>query len=112
MGRSCRGADVASALSRLVRTKILSREDAHQRLADFDLWRLGATFDCALVAPDVDLAASYVHRLELMLRTPDALHVATCKRLGLVFVTLDVRLTSAARVIGLAVEVPRPPPPP
>ena len=41
-----------------------------------------------------------------MLRAPDALHAAICRRLGLTLVTLDRRLEAAARRLGLTVQVP------
>jgi predicted nucleic acid-binding protein len=40
------------------------------------------------------------------LRAPDALHVAAARRLDVALVTLDRRLTTAARELGVAVEMP------
>ncbi len=37
--------EVASALSRLVRTRLIDREDAAARLSDFDAWRAGAAIE-------------------------------------------------------------------
>ena len=95
-------AEVASALSRLVRMQELDREDAHQRLATFDAWLvLDAT--CVDLEPrDIRQAAALVRRFELRLRTPDALHVAICARLAASMVTRDANLAHAASAIGLA----------
>ncbi len=94
-------AEVASALSRLVRMGILQTDDAAARLADFDAWRVAATDDLDLQAADVRLANLFVRRFDLMLRAPDALHAAACRRADLVLVTLDKRLATAAEKLGV-----------
>ena len=94
-------AEVASALSRLVRTGILSMADATARLADFDAWRTAATSDLDMQASDIRLANVFVRRFDLMLRAPDALHAAVCRRQDLVLVTLDKRLATAAEELGI-----------
>jgi predicted nucleic acid-binding protein len=96
-------AEVASALSRLVRTGLLGAQDAAQRLADFDIWRAALTGTADLHAVDMRLAHAYVRRFELMLRAPDALHIAIARRLDAALVTLDRRLAAAARELGLQV---------
>lgn len=94
-------AEVASALSRLARTGRLAAEDAAARLADFDAWRAAATHEVEIGAADVRLASVYVRRFDLMLRAPDALHAATCRRADLMLVTLDRRLAAAAEALGV-----------
>lgn len=96
-------AEVASALSRLVRTGHIARDSAIERLADFDVWRSGMTSPCDMQASDARLAATYVRRFDLMLRAPDALHAAICRRLDLTLITLDRRLATAALALGLDV---------
>ena len=98
-------AEVASAISRLVRTDRLAAEDAGARLADFDAWRTTATEDVELNAADVRLAHLYVRRFELMLRAPDALHAAVCRRAGLELITLDRRLALAAEALGVSTRL-------
>ena len=99
-------AEVASALSRLVRMDRLTITEALERLADFDAWRTGETENADVAAHDCRLANTYVRRFDLKLRAPDALHAAICRRLGLQLVTLDRRLVAAARELGIAVVVP------
>jgi predicted nucleic acid-binding protein len=99
-------AEVASALSRLVRMGELTATEAAQRLADFDAWRAGETDNAEMDAHDCRLANTYVRRFDLKLRAPDALHAAICRRLGLQLATLDRRLAAAARELGIAVAVP------
>ena len=97
-------AEVASALSRLVRTDRLDLDDARARLADFDAWRAAAA-DIDLQASDVRLANIFVRRFDLMLRAPDALHAAVCRRTDYLLVTMDRRLNLAAMELGVRTEL-------
>lgn len=99
-------AEVASAMSRLVRTNLLNTTDAMTRLAAFDIWRATMTSTPAMAASDARLAGVFVRRFDLMLRAPDALHVAICRRLDLTLVTLDRRLANTARALDLRVQIP------
>ena len=77
------GAEVAPAISRLVRTSP-TMAASHARLADV-----------------------FVRRFDLMLRAPDALHAAICRRVDGTLVTLDRRIAHAARALGLRVQIPQ-----
>jgi predicted nucleic acid-binding protein len=99
-------AEVASALSRLVRMERLTATEAAERLADFDEWRASATEVAEMDTHDCRLANTYVRRFDLKLRAPDALHAAICRRLELQLATLDRRLAAAARALGISVVVP------
>ena len=99
-------AEVAAALSRLVRTGLLEKADAAERLADFDVWRAAMGTPADIHAADARLANAYVRRFELMLRAPDALHAAIARRLGATLITLDQRLATAAHALGIPVEQP------
>ena len=98
-------AEVASALSRLVRMDRVTIAEAMERLADFDAWRAGETEPADADAHDCRLAKTYVRRFEPKLRAPDALHAAICRRLESQLVTLDRRFAAAARELGLEVMV-------
>jgi hypothetical protein len=93
-------AEVASAVSRLVRMAVLSDTDASARLADFDAWRTAMSSGVDIAASDARLAYIYVRRFDLGLRAPDALHLAIARR-------LDATLVTRAREMGIAVEVPK-----
>ncbi|MEJ0066785.1 MAG: type II toxin-antitoxin system VapC family toxin [Caulobacteraceae bacterium] len=93
-------AEVASALSRLVRMGRLSTDAGRNRLARFDSWRNADTSPIALDNTDVQAAAVLVRRFELKLRTPDALHLAVSVRLGARLVTYDGTLADAAAACG------------
>ena len=100
-------AEVVSALSRLVRMRWLAEADADVRLADFETWRAAASSPVDIQPADARLAYAYVRRFDLMLRTPDALHLAIAARFDASIVTLDGRMERAARELGIAVEVLR-----
>ena len=53
-------AEVASALSRLVRTGRLQASDGEARLADLDVWRAAMTRLAEIHAVDIRLAGVYV----------------------------------------------------
>ena len=97
--------EVASATSRLVRMGAQSSDEGRQALVDFDDW---LETDATLVdveGGDVRLATAFVRRFELMLRTPDALHVAICQRLGARLVTRDKRLAAAAAILAVETDL-------
>lgn len=96
-------AETASALSRLVRTGILDSQDAKERLEDFDAWRAAEASTVDVEGADARAAAVIVRRFDLMLRAPDALHLAICRRRDAQLVTLDGRLAAAAGALGLTV---------
>jgi hypothetical protein len=56
-------------------------------------------------AADARLAYIYVRRFALGLRAADALHLAIARRLEADLITLDRCLATAARELGIAVEV-------
>jgi predicted nucleic acid-binding protein len=99
--------EVASGLSRLVRTGLLTAAEGAARLADFEVWRAATSSPVEVHAADVRLAYAYVRRFDLMLRAPDALHLAIARRLDATLVTLDRRLERASQQLGIAVEVPQ-----
>jgi uncharacterized protein len=99
-------AEVASALSRLVRMKLLDTADAAERLSDFEIWRAATASPADMHSSDGRLAYVFVRRFDLMLRTPDAVHLAVARRLDATLVTLDRRLASAARELGIPVVIP------
>ncbi len=94
-------AEVASAIGLRVRSKRLSESQARAAFADFDAWRGGKSDACWLSAEDVTMADSYLRRLDLSLRTPDALNIAIAARLGVEVATFDEQMKTAAGRLGL-----------
>jgi uncharacterized protein len=99
-------AEVASGLSRMVRTQVLSLASARDALFDFDSWRGAATETTGIDEFDIIQAGELVRRFELKLRTPDALHLAICLRIDAKLVTHDGGLAEAARARGAVVVKP------
>ncbi len=99
-------AEVASALSRLVRMGLLTAPRATERLRDFDLWRAQASEPIDFQPSDFRLANIFVRGFELALRAPDAVHAAVCRRAGLTLVTLDRRLAAAAAALDVRTAMP------
>ncbi len=97
-------AEVASALSRLVRTKFLDGDQAVALMDEFDIWRSTSAAGVDFQPSDFRLAEIFVRRFNLGLRAPDALHVALCRRGDLTLVTLDRRLAAGAQALGVRVH--------
>lgn len=89
-------AEVSSGITRLVRMGVIQPRQAELRLAEFDAWRARDAEMLDVEGADVRLAGVLVRRFDLMLRTPDALHLAICQRLGAHLITMDARLAAAA----------------
>lgn len=93
--------EFGAALSKAVRMKRLSEDQANAVLSDFDAWTGADTNMVSLTAADMRLASAFVRRFELKLMMPDAIHIALCQRHHLKLVTLDDRLYDAAFALGI-----------
>jgi predicted nucleic acid-binding protein len=98
-------AEVASAISRLLRTGQFTLEAANQALTAFDAWCANGANRVEVEPADARLAAIFVRRFDLLLRAPDALHIAVTQRLGATLLTLDQRLAAAATNLQVAVTL-------
>ncbi|HEY1750167.1 MAG TPA: type II toxin-antitoxin system VapC family toxin [Caulobacteraceae bacterium] len=96
-------AEFASVLARRVRTRELAAEAARRALAAFDAWSTSRSRRIELTSSDVARADSFLRRLDLNLRTPDALNIAIAERFNAALGTFDVRMADAARAVGLEV---------
>lgn len=97
-------AEFASAISRKVRMADLSSEEAREAFGDFDAWVSHVTSSVEVGPVDVELASRYLRRLDLTLRTPDAIHIAMAQRLRARLVTLDLKMAASARTLGVALS--------
>jgi predicted nucleic acid-binding protein len=52
---------------------------------------------------DVAAGAAFLRRLEVNLRTPDAINIAIAQRVGATLVTFDTRMADSARALGCEV---------
>jgi predicted nucleic acid-binding protein len=96
-------AEFASGISQHVRTRSIPASDARVAFSEFDEWTGRETERMEISNADVDNAATLLRRLDLPLRTPDALHVVMVQRNGSRLLTFDKTMAAAARALGIAV---------
>ncbi len=96
-------AEFASALARRVRSGEIAVEDARAAFATLDTWAARTTQRVETTAADVKAAEAALRRLDLTLRTPDALNIAIAQRVDAVLATFDGKMASSARTLGTEV---------
>ena len=96
-------AEFASAVARRVRMRELKSGEARTAFANFDSWVGRAAARSETLASDITAAATHLRRLNLTLRTPDALNIATAQRIGAELATFDEKMAAAARALGLKI---------
>lgn len=96
-------AEFSSALNRRVRMGLLSAGEAMATFGEFDAWRGHGVVRMETTAADVSLADSYLRRLDLPLRTPDALNIALAARVAAPLATFDKKMVDCAQALGVAV---------
>jgi predicted nucleic acid-binding protein len=94
-------AEFSSALSRRVRMKTLSRPQARLAFREFDVWRTKGIVVLETTTADVATADGYLRRLDLSLRTPDALNIALADRADAALATFDERMAHCAKALGV-----------
>lgn len=99
-------AEFRSQMSRRVRKGELPPAQADQVNTGFDRWREAATAPLEHAPADIRAAARMVRIPSPKLLTPDAVHIATCRRLGFTLVTYDRRLIEAAGREGVQTVSP------
>jgi predicted nucleic acid-binding protein len=96
-------AEFASVLARRVRTRELATEQVRSAFVEFDAWAMFRGRRLELTSADVTRAEVYLRRLDLTLRTPDALNIAIAQRHDAALATFDTRMAAAARALGLEI---------
>ena len=96
-------AEFSSVIARRVRTRDLRSEEARTAFANFDIWCARHARPIEIGNGDISAAIHLLRRLDLALRTPDALHLAITQRAGCALLTFDKLLASVARAIGVDV---------
>ncbi len=95
-------AEFASSVSRKVRMRRLSHSDARTALSTFDAWTI-RTAERVEVAPgDIAAATLFLRRLDLTLRTADAINLAIAQRLGVEIASFDQKMIESAAALGIA----------
>lgn len=99
-------AEFASSVSRKVRMGRLSEADAREAFATFDMWAARAAERIGVVASDVGAATHFLRRLDLTLRTADAINIAMAERLGAELASFDQKMVECAAAVGVPAVVP------
>lgn len=98
--------EVGAVISRLIRMNSIDVKDASDILGRFDDWRISATESLENIGADLRMAGQLVRKPVPKLLAADAIHLATCKRLGLMLVTRDEGMLTIARREGISATRP------
>lgn len=96
-------AEFASAVARRVRTMNLTENDARTAFATFDAWSMRSAQSVQTTPADIVAASAFIRRLDLNLRTPDALNIAIAQRVVATLLTFDERMATDAQALGAPV---------
>ena len=96
-------AEFASALARRVRMRDMKPQEARLVFASFDEWIARTAERLFSSSDDVASAATLLRRLDLPLRTPDAINLAIALRVGAQLLTFDKKMAASARTLGIVV---------
>jgi uncharacterized protein len=96
-------AETASAVALKVRTGALAARQARIAFASFDAWTARETTRVGMAAADVTSAEAWLRRLDLTLRTPDAVNIAIAQRCDARLATFDAKMAAVARTLGAEV---------
>ena len=99
-------AEFASAMAAKVRDGQMKPEDRLRATQELDRLALEAFHVAPLLRWHFEEAARLCSRADLILRAPDAIHVAVALELSAILVTNDKAMSTAARVLGITVETP------
>lgn len=93
-------AEFSSVIARYVRMQSITLDQARTALSHFDDWTARA---CERLATDGDIisqAEALLRRMDLPLRTPDAINIALAQSSRAALMTFDEKMASAARTLG------------
>lgn len=94
--------EFGSAVSRLVRMGHMTPAVAAETIGDFEHWRRIGAVRVDTLPADIRFAAELVREPHPPLLAGDAIHLATCKRLGAILVTRDRDLLKIGESLGIA----------
>lgn len=96
-------AEFASVVGTRLRMKLASLTEARAALSAFDGWVQRIAASVRMQPADLDDVQAILRRLDLNLRTPDAIHLAIARRLGAELATFDIRMADCARALSISV---------
>jgi len=94
-------AKFSAEIARRVRTRDLRAGEAQAAFSNFDTWCARHTRLVEIDSSDIAGATGLMRRLDLSLRTPDALHIAMVQRAGCRLLTFDRTMATVARTLGV-----------
>ena len=95
-----------ATVSRLVRMAMLTEQDAQATIEKFEIWRDMFTHEASNEPTDIRIAAQFVRAPKPKLLMPDAIHLATCQRLGHRLVTFNRDLANMAKARRIGTVIP------
>jgi hypothetical protein len=96
-------AEFSSALAIHYRNGRATAAAVRAAFATFDMWCETVPERAEVFPSDVRSAGALIRQLEDSLRTPDAIHLAVARRLGVSLATFDHAMARAASRVGLEV---------
>ncbi len=96
-------AEFASVVGIRLRSGLLPPAKAREAFLNLDVWIDQNAETVEARTSDIRDAEAMLRRLDLVLRAPDAIHLAIAQRLGAELATFDQRMADCARAIGLSV---------
>lgn len=96
-------AEFSSVIARRVRMHELNESDARSAFVNFDAWCADHTSCAEIENVDFLAATALMRRLNLPLRTPDALHLAVVQRNGCSLLTFDTAMAKVARALRIEI---------
>ncbi len=96
-------AEFASVIARRVRLREITEPIARMAFAALDVWMARATERVDTTTLDVAAAEAALRRLDLPLRTADALNIAIAGRINATLRTFDEKMAASAKAVGLDV---------
>ena len=96
-------AEFASAIARRVRTKEMTADEARMAFSMLDAWAARTMERAEISGADVKSAEIFLRRLDLTLRTPDAINIAIAQRVDASLATFDAKMAASAHALGTEV---------
>jgi len=96
-------AEFASVIARRLRVREITEPIARVVFVEFDAWVIRSTEHADTTTADVIAAAGALRRLDLPLRTADAVNIAIARRIGATLMTFDEKMAASAKALGVVV---------
>ena len=96
-------AEFASVIARRLRVREITEPIARVVFAELDAWVIRTTEHAETTTADIIAAAGALRRLDLPLRTADAVNIAIARRIGATLMTFDEKMAASAKALGVGV---------